>query len=82
MSKRKAEGALEQGTHCEGDTTEVVLAEATSARQTTNIRADTPAEGGTREAPATPAVAPASHVDCEGAGLFWMLLEAAGYTIW
>lgn len=58
MSKRKAEGALERGIPCEGDTTEVGLVEANLTRQSANVRTDTPAErgyqGGSRHANLSP----------------------------
>lgn len=82
MSKRKAEGVLERGIYCEGDTTEVYLAEATSTHQTMNIHVETSVEGGTKETPPMLAAAPANHVDKAGANLFWILLENARYTIW
>ena len=82
MSKRKAEGVLQRGMHYEDETTEVQLSEDTSNSQIVGIRAEAPAEGGTRGAPATLAAAPSHHVDCEGANLFWALLEDVGYTVW
>ena len=82
MSKRKAEGGLEHGIYSEGDTTEVCLAEATPTPQTTNIQVDTSAEGGTREAPVTPAAVPASHLDEVEASPFWVLLRNVGNTVW
>lgn len=82
MSKRKAEGILERVITCEGEPTEVGLEATASTHQIVSLQVETPVEGGTRETPATPAAAPAQHVDDAGTNLLWILLEDVGYTVW